>query len=253
MKSSSISTLRLERVSVVYGSGVVALRDIDLRVEAGEVVGFVGPSGAGKTSLFRLFNGTVRPSIGKVVVNGEDLTTLTQRKLRAMRCRIGTVHQDLSLIPTLRVIHNVLAGKLGQRSLLASFRHMLLLPRAEVRRVYEILEWVGISDKLYERTSRLSGGQRQRVAVARALYQEPSVLLADEPVSSVDPARARDTIKLLIDISQRTNLTLCISLHNLELARLLLPRLVGLRQGHIAFDKATCQLDESDFHGLYDL
>ncbi|MEE8526085.1 MAG: ATP-binding cassette domain-containing protein [Thermoanaerobaculia bacterium] len=229
------------------------MRDVELEIAAGERVGIVGPSGAGKTTLLRLLNGTLRPASGSVKVGGEDLRDHSRRQLRRVRSHIGTVHQDLSLIPNLRVVQNVLAGKIGRLSLLGAMRLLFLTPRAEVRRVYELLDRVGIAEKLYERTDRLSGGQMQRVAIARALFQEPAALLADEPVSSVDPARARDTVALLAEISRERSLTLCVSLHNLELAREFLPRLVGLRHGRVVFDRQTADLGEDDFHALYDL
>lgn len=246
-------SFRLRRVSVRFASGKPALQKVDLRIARGEIVGFVGPSGAGKTTLFRLLNGTLRPSSGGVEIGRENLVSLSLNRLRTVRGKIGTVHQDLSLIPNLRVLHNVLAGKLGRRSLLASIRLMVLPPRSEVERAYRILEKVGIAEKLYQRTDRLSGGQRQRVAVARALFQEPAALLADEPVSSVDPARAREMVALLVDLARREGLTLCMSLHNLELAREYLPRLVGLRQGQLVFDRPTSELEDGDFRSLYDL
>ncbi len=229
------------------------MRDIELEIAAGERVGIVGPSGSGKTTLLRLLNGTLRPADGSVAVGGEDLRDHSRRDLRRVRSRIGTVHQNLSLIPNLRVVQNVLVGKVGRLSLLGAARLLFLPPRSEVRRVYELLDRVGIADKLYERTDRLSGGQMQRVAIARALFQKPAALLADEPVSSVDPARARDTVALLTEISDERELTLCISLHNLELAREFLPRLVGLRHGRVVFDRPSAELDDEDFRSLYDL
>ncbi len=247
------ASLELEEVSVLFGGQTRALNGLNLRVGPGERVGFVGPSGAGKTTLLRLLSGTQRPTSGAVRFNSQDIKQLSLGQLREVRRRIGTIHQDLSLVPNLRVLHNVLAGRLGGRSILGSARLMLFPPPQDVERVHEILEMVGIADKLYERTDRLSGGQRQRVAVARALFQEPSVLLADEPVSSVDPARARETVELLVDISQRAGLTLCMSLHNLELAREFLPRLVGLRDGVAIFDRPTDRLDDRDFYSLYEL
>ena len=246
-------SLQLDGISVVFGGRTRALDGLSLRIEPGEQVGFVGPSGAGKTTLLRLLSATQRPTAGAVRLDSEDLAGLGQRQLREARRRIGTIHQDLSLVPNLRVLHNVLAGKLGGRSILGSARLMFFPPRREVERVHEVLETVGIADKLYERTDRLSGGQRQRVAVARALFQEPSILLADEPVSSVDPARARETVELLVRISRRAGLTLCVSLHNLELAREFLPRLVGLRDGSAVFDRPTARLADEDFHALYEL
>lgn len=246
------ASFRLDGVSVTYGE-TVALSDVDLELEPGEAVGFVGPSGSGKTTLLKLLNGTVRPTSGSVCVNGANLASLNPRGLRALRSRIATVHQDLSLVPNLRVIRNVLLGRLGRLSLLSTLRLLLLPPRTEVLRVHEILERVGIGEKLYERTDRLSGGQRQRVAIARALYQEPSALLPDEPVSSLDPARSRDTMGLLLELSRETGMTLCVSLHDLEVAREFVPRLVGLRRGKVVLDQPTAELGDDDFRDLYDL
>jgi phosphonate transport system ATP-binding protein len=245
-------SLRLDDVTVRYGD-VLALDRISLTVAAGERVGFVGPSGAGKTTLLRLLNGSVRPSAGKATVLGRDVAALSPGELRRLRSAIGFVHQDLGLVPNQRVIRNVLAGRLGRRGFPGAVRMMLMPTRAEAVDVHRILERVGVQEKLYERTDRLSGGQRQRVAIARALYQEPAALLADEPVSSVDPARARDTVELLTSVSRERGLTLCMSLHNLELARAFFPRLVGMRQGRVVFDRATEGLSEGEFGELYRL
>ena len=242
----------LRQASVAY-NGTPAVFRIDLRIGPGEAVGVVGPSGSGKTTLLRLLNGTVRPTAGSVAVDGEVLSGCSTRELRAIRSRIGFVHQDLSLVPNLRVLQNVLAGRVGRHRFWPSLKTMLFPGRAAVRHVHRILERVGIPEKLYERTDTLSGGQRQRVAIARALYQEPEALLADEPVSSVDPARARDAVGLLATISREEGLTLCVSLHNLALAREFFPRLIGLRHGRVVFDRPTEELDDDDFAALYDL
>lgn len=242
----------LSRASVAF-NGSPALAGVDLRIEPGEAVAVVGPSGAGKTTLLKLLNATVRPTGGSVAVDGEVLARCSTRELRAIRARIGFVHQDLSLVPNLRVLQNVLAGRVGRQGFWSSVKTMLYPGRAAVERVHRILERVGIPEKLYERTDTLSGGQRQRVAIARALYQEPEALLADEPVSSVDPARARDAVGLLAAISREEGLTLCVSLHNLTLAREFFPRLVGLRGGRLVFDRPTRELDDADFAALYDL
>lgn len=242
----------LQQVGVEFKS-LTALAEIDLQVRAGERVAFVGPSGAGKTTLLRLLSGGLRPAQGVLEINGRAFSTLTPGELRRQRAEIGFVHQDLRLVPNVRVVHNVLAGRLGQMSLFASLRTMLFPPRKVVEQAYEILERVGIPEKLYQRTDSLSGGQQQRVAVARALFQAPRALLADEPVSSVDPARARDTVALLTEVCRERGLTLCMSLHDLELARQFFPRLVGLRQGRIVFDRAAEGLGDKEFHALYDL
>lgn len=245
-------SFELQAASVDFGQGP-ALRGVDLKVEAGEAVAFVGSSGAGKTTLLRLLTGDLRPTGGRISVGGRWLDTLSPWELRALRARVGFVHQDLALVPNLRVIRNVIAGGLGRMSLTRSLRAMLLPPRALVLEAHRILERVGIGDVLFQRTDRLSGGQQQRVAVARALFQEPAALLADEPVSSVDPARARDVIALLHSISRERGLTLCASLHDVELAREFFPRLVGLRHGRLVFDRPAERLPQSTFDELYDL
>ena len=252
MEAGGSASFVLEDVSV-YFSTEAALTNVSLEIAPGEAVGFVGPSGAGKTTLLRLLNGTVRPTSGRVLIGGEDLSRLSARQLRAVRSRIGTVHQELSLVPNLRVLRNVLAGRLGRVSLAGAARLLFFPPRQEVRRVHQLLERVGIAEKLYERTDYLSGGQRQRVAIARALYQEPMALLPDEPISSLDPARSRDTMELLIKVCRDDGITLCASLHDLQAAREFLPRLIGLRRGRVTFDRSAAELDDQDFHRLYDL
>lgn len=244
------ASFQLEEVTVRYGA-VTPLDRVSLRVRSGELLAVVGPSGAGKTTLLRVLNGTVRPDEGTVRVEDQVVGELTTRELRRLRSRVGFVHQDLGLIPNLRVIQNVVAGRLGSQSFFQSVRSMLFARGAEAERVHRILERVGIDEKLYERTDRLSGGQQQRVAIARALYQEPIALLADEPVASVDPARAHDTVGLLTELARENQLTLCMSLHNLELAREFFPRLVGLRDGRVVFDRATGEVSDDEFRALY--
>ncbi|MGI9241924.1 MAG: phosphonate ABC transporter ATP-binding protein, partial [Verrucomicrobiales bacterium] len=192
---------QLDAASVRFGD-VDALDQVSISIEAGERIAIVGPSGGGKTTLLRLLNGIVRPEAGSVTTLGERLDTLAPEKLREVRSRIGFIHQHLALVPNLRVVQNVISGKLGRRGLVRSLRDFFVPGSADLEQIHSILERVGISEKLYERTDRLSGGQQQRVAIARALFQEPLALLADEPVSSVDPARARDTVTLLTQLSE---------------------------------------------------
>ena len=246
------SQFRLAGVTVEFGA-VRALDGIDLEIAPGEAVAFVGPSGAGKTTLLRLFNGMVRPDRGEVEVNGKRLSGLSPAELRCLRACIGFIHQDLRLVPNVRVALNVLAGRFGRTSLVASLATLVLPPRRLLREAHALLDRVGIPEKLFERTDRLSGGQRQRVAIARALFQRPAALLADEPVSSVDPARAWDTVALLRDLCRERNLTLLVSLHHLKLAREFFPRLVGLKRGRIVFDRAPGDLERDDIRELYRL
>ena len=242
----------LEGVEVRFG-GQPALDSVSLRIEAGECVGVIGPSGAGKTTLLQLLIGARRPDRGRVRVGGRDLGALGRAELRALRAATGTVHQDHRLVPTQRVLSNVLCGRLGRWSLARALRELLWPRRREVERVYALLERVGISEKLFERVETLSGGQQQRVALARALFQEPEVLLADEPLSGIDPARARDTLGLLRGIARDEGLTLCATLHDVALAREFFPRLVGLREGRVLFDAPASSLADADFARLYEL
>ena len=252
MNSPPASGFSLNRARVAYGH-VTALDGVSLDIQKGESVALVGPSGSGKTTLLRVLNGGVRPASGTVSVGGRAYREMSGGELRRARASIGFVHQDLRLVPNLRVIHNVVAGRLGTLSLSASIRAMLLTPRPLRAEAYEILGRVGIAEKLYQRTDRLSGGQQQRVAIARALFQRPVALLADEPVSSVDPARARDTVRLLTDLSRESGLTLCVSLHNLELACEFFPRLIGMRRGRIVFDRPSADIRRDEFDALYHL
>ncbi len=242
----------IDDVTVRFG-GLEALAGVSVRIAAGEPVAVVGPSGAGKTTFLRLLNGHVRPSEGSVEVGGRQLGSATPAELRELRSRIGFVHQDHRLVPSMRVLKNVLAGRLGRWSWLGSAARMVLPSKALVLEAHALLERVGIEEKLYERTDRLSGGQRQRVAVARALFQRPDALVADEPVASVDPERARDTVALFTDISRERGLTLVMSLHDIQLAREFFPRLIGLRAGRVAFDRPTEAVSEERLRQLYAL
>ncbi|MCZ6596809.1 MAG: ATP-binding cassette domain-containing protein [Planctomycetota bacterium] len=231
--------------------GRPALAGVDLEVGSGEAIAIVGPSGSGKTTLLRLLNGTVAPTHGSVAFEGTDLGMLHPRELRRVRSRVGFVHQDHSLVPNLRVSQNVIAGKLGRRGLAASTRSMLWPSREDLEHAHAILERLGLPEKLFERTDTLSGGQQQRVALARALFQDPAALIADEPVASVDPARARSLIRLMQRLAEEEGLTLVVSLHDLTLAREFFPRTVGLREGRLRFDRPTAEIAEEEFVELY--
>jgi phosphonate transport system ATP-binding protein len=229
------------------------LTDLDLAIERGEALALVGPSGSGKTTLLRLLNGALRPARGTVVVEGRDLFALSPSELRAARARVGFVHQDHALVPNVRVAQNVIAGRLGQRGHWAALRSLVWPTAADLSDAHAVLERLGIGDKLFLRTDTLSGGEQQRVALARALFQRPHALLADEPVASVDPERARTTIELLTGLAAERAFTLVVSLHDLALARASFPRIVGLRAGRVCFDRSTDALTEADYAALYEL
>jgi phosphonate transport system ATP-binding protein len=241
---------RLEKVRKVFGRRQIALEGIDLGIQRGERVALIGPSGAGKTTLFRLLNCTLRPTSGKLWINGEDVETLHGRRLRQARCLIGTIYQQHNLVPRLKVIHNVLAGQLGQWSTLRSL--MSLARLRDVELAHRALSQVGIPEKIFDRTDELSGGQQQRVAIARVLVQDPEVILADEPVSSVDPTLASSIVRLLIDISESTGKTLVVSLHSVDLALAYFPRVIGVKKGSTAFDLAPDKISDAMLEELYD-
>jgi phosphonate transport system ATP-binding protein len=240
---------RLERVRKVFGRQQVALDSITFTVERGERVALIGPSGAGKTTLFRLLNCTLRPSSGHISINGEDVEALRGKRLRRARRLIGTVYQQHNLVPRLKVIHNVLAGQLGQWSTVRAL--FSLAKPADVDLAHRALEQVSIPDKIFERTDELSGGQQQRVAIARVLVQDPEVILADEPVSSVDPTLASSIVRLLVDISRNTRKTLVVSLHSVDLALAYFPRVIGIRNGVAAFDLPPDRISDSMLEALY--
>ena len=229
-----------------YGA-VHALRPLSLSVHTGERVVVVGPSGAGKSTLLGLVNGSLAPSGGGVEVLGRRVAELSPRALRSLRARIGTVHQQLHLVPQATVMQNVVAGRLGRSSLGAAL--LALLSRDEAERVRRVLAQVGIAGKIYERVDRLSGGEQQRVAIARTLYQDPELVVADEPLASVDPARAAEIIELLA----RTfaGRTVVVTTHRLEPFLPHVGRVIGLREGAVVFDKASAALTLDDLTRLY--
>ncbi len=238
-------------------AAAAVLRGIDLRIGAGELLAVVGPSGAGKTTLLRILSGALFPARGRALVDGQCLADLLQgsreqrRQLRAHRSRLGFVHQDHALVPNLRVVQNVVAGRFGQRGLWRALRSLVRPDQGDSEEVLRVLERVGIGAKMFHRTDTLSGGQQQRVAIARALFQHPTALLADEPVASVDPARARALVQLLVAVAAEIGLTLVVSLHDLGLAREFFPRLVGLREGGVIFDGCGADLAQSEVDALY--
>lgn len=243
-------TFELKNVSVSFGA-FPALHDVSLAVHAGERVALVGPSGAGKSTLLSLLNGLVPPSAGEVWVLGHHLAGLKSSEFRSVQRQVGVIYQQFHLVGNLRVIHNVNAGHLGHWSFFkAAFS--LLWP-LEVDAAVRILAQVGISEKLYERTDRLSMGQQQRVAIARVLVQQPQAILADEPISSLDPERSRETLDLLRDLSRRSGKTLLASLHHIRFALSHFERVIGLRQGRILFDAPAGSVDEQMIEALYRL
>lgn len=248
MSSRGIA-LRLSEVEVVY-PGAKALAGVDLVVRAGERVALIGPSGAGKSTLLGLCNGTVAPTRGRVEVLGDDLAMADRARARAIGARVGTVYQRLHLVGQLRVIHNVNAGRLGSWSRRRAL--WSLIRPVGTEEAGAALAKMGVGHKLYERTDRLSGGEQQRVALARVLVQDPELVLADEPVSSLDPARAREVMGLLGVLAEGGR-TLVVSLHTFGLAREYCDRVIGMRGGKVAFDRPAADVDDDLAARLYQI
>jgi phosphonate transport system ATP-binding protein len=226
-----------------------ALSDISLRINVGERVALVGSSGAGKSTLIQLLNGTLLPTKGEVWVLNQNLANLSPRSLRQVQRQIGTIYQQFHLVDNLRVIHNVNAGHLGRWSFLKAV-FSLLWP-LEIDSAAQVLTQVGIPEKLYERTDQLSGGQQQRVAIARVLIQHPQAILADEPISSLDPERSREIMDLLRDLSQKMGKTLVTSLHDIDFALSHYERIIGLGQGQVLFDARSEEVTPDMIKVLY--
>lgn len=240
--------VRLQRVGRRF-DGHDALREVDLTVSGGERVALLGASGAGKSTLLALLNGSLLATSGSVEVLGADLATLSAARLRGVQRRVGTVSQRLDLVDQVRVLHNVNSGRLGRWPAWRSLASLLVArPDEEVR---SALARVGLGWAAHERTERLSGGERQRVAIARLLVQRPELVLADEPVSSLDPSRAAEVLGLLPPVGEAS--ALMVSLHQPELARAYCTRAVGLREGRVVFDVGADELDESRLADLYEL
>lgn len=226
--------LRLENISKTYGGGVQALKGVSFNAEPGEFIVILGQSGSGKSTLMRCINRLVEPTGGKVFLDGQEVTGAGPRQLRTIRRKIGMIFQDYNLVKRSSALANALAGRLGYVSPWASLLNYF--PRSEKERAREKFERMGMGDKVYQRAGTLSGGQQQRVGVVRALMQNPALILADEPVSSLDPASARSIMETLREINVRDGVTIICNLHLPHLAREFGRRIIGLRKGVVVFD-----------------
>ncbi|MEO3869877.1 phosphonate ABC transporter ATP-binding protein [Nonomuraea sp. B12E4] len=228
---------------------VPACAGIDLTVHRGETVALLGPSGSGKSTLLRHLNGLTRPDKGSVRVLGVDVVAAKSAELRALRRRVGVVFQQFNLVGRLTVMENVLSGALGR---VRGPRYGIVTwPKSVRAEAFEQLDRVGLADRAYQRAGSLSGGQQQRVAIARALLQRPELVLADEPVASLDPETAASVMDLLVRVCREDGLTMVCTLHQIDLALQWTRRVVGLRMGAIRLDEPTDRLDAVRLRGLY--
>lgn len=242
-------SLALAGIGLVHANGHRALQGVTLAAAAGERLAIIGPSGAGKTSLLRLLATAMRPSEGRIEALGANPWELSASALRPYRARIGMVHQAPPIPPKLRVVTAVLAGRLGAWSAGRALRS-LLYP-SDIAGAAQALARVDLADRLFDRCDRLSGGQLQRVGIARVLYQQPELLLADEPVSALDPTLADAAIAQLVAHSEAHRATLVASLHAVDLALKWFPRIVGMRAGAVVFDAAAGGVTREMLQSLY--
>ncbi len=241
--------IRFEKASVTYPGGVHALKDLTLEIPDGEMVVIVGLSGAGKSTLIRAINGLVPLSGGDVTIDGVSVRHARPAELRKLRSKIGMIFQTFNLVKRTSVLNNVLMGRLHStgtlRSLIGWYRP------DDVEIAMRALERVGIVEKAYVRASNLSGGQQQRVGIARALAQEPTIILADEPVASLDPPTSHVVMRDLQHINRDLKITTIVNLHFLDLARVYGERIIGMRAGELVYDGTAQQADEHVFRDIY--
>ena len=254
-----MTILEISDLQTSYDGAVPVLRGIDLKVEQGEFVGVIGLSGSGKSTLLRSINRLIEVNAGAIIAPGSllggrnngviDILKLSRADLRHVRRRIGMIFQQFNIVKRLTVIENVLSGGLGYQP---AWRSTLrIFSQAERRRALVNLKRVGLLELAYKRADELSGGEQQRVAIARTLMQEPAIILADEPVSSLDPKLSRVVLDILKRVCREDGITALVSLHTLELTREYADRVVGLKDGQIVFDGATELLTDSRVDAIY--
>jgi phosphonate transport system ATP-binding protein len=228
---------------------VQALKDISFEVPDGQFLVIIGLSGSGKSTLLRCINRLIEPTEGHIFWNDVDITAATDEELLHIRRRIGMIFQQFNLVKRSKVITNVLSGRLGYTSPWWSLINYF--SREDKEKAFQKLERVGIRDKAYDRADALSGGQQQRVGIARALMQEPELMLADEPVASLDPATSHSVMKYLEALNKEDGITILCSLHFLSLARTYADRIIALKDGRLEFDGSPEEIDDKRFRDIY--
>ncbi len=241
--------LKIEGLSKTYRTGDKALSDVSFEVPAGQVVGLIGPSGAGKSTLIRCINRLVEPSSGAIYLSDLNVTGLSRGELRRARRRIGMIFQEYALVERLTVMENALSGRLGYVPFWRSFTRRY--PEEDVAKAFQLLERVGLTEHADKRADALSGGQRQRVGIARALEQDPELLLVDEPTASLDPKTSRQIMRLILEICQERNLPAIINIHDVILAQSFTQRIIGLQAGVVVFDGQPADLDDMVLTRIY--
>lgn len=242
--------LRLEHITVSYDRKILAVDDISLEVGQGEFVGIIGSSGSGKSSILKSINLLVKPIWGKIYIDDVDIMSLKNSQLRAVRREIGFVFQDYNLIDRSSVLDNVLVGRLGYKSSLHSM--FGIFTDEDYKRAEKALVQVGLSEKIFERSDQLSGGQKQRVAIAKTLCQSPKIILADEPVASLDVSTSQNIMDYFKTINEKENITILINLHDVNLAKKYCKRIIALKRGKLLFDGKVGELKDEFLKEIYE-
>jgi phosphonate transport system ATP-binding protein len=241
--------LTIAGLSKRYAKGDKALEDVSLSIPAGQVVGLIGPSGAGKSTLIRCVNRLVEPTSGSIRLGDTEITRLGGAGLRRARRRMGMIFQEYALVERLTVMENVLSGRLGYVGFWRAF--LRRFPQADIDRAFAVLDRVGLLDHVDKRADQLSGGQRQRVGIARALVQEPDILLVDEPTASLDPKTSRQIMRLIVEVCAERQLAAIVNIHDVALAQMFVQRIIGLKAGRIVFDGPPEALDTAALTAIY--
>ncbi len=241
--------LEIKNLTKIYDGGVLALDDVSFEVQQGEFLAVIGLSGSGKSTLLRCINRLIEPTDGEIIWNGVDVTAASQDEMLRIRRKIGMVFQHFNLVTRSKVITNVLAGRLGYVNPVMSLVNRF--PKGDIDMAIKQLDRVSIADQAYKRADELSGGQQQRVGIARAMMQQPEMILADEPVASLDPVLAHSIMQYLEKINQEDGVTILCSLHFLDLVHKYADRAVALNDGQLMFDGAPEEIDDDKFRDIY--
>jgi len=244
-----VPALAIRKLNMEYVPGKPVLRDISLDVADKGITAIIGPSGTGKSTLIRCINRLVEPTSGEILFEGADMVKLDRRGLRLARRHIGMVFQEYNLVERLTVMENLLCGRLGYVAPLKAW--LRRYPPQDIARAFELLEIVGLSNFVNQRADSLSGGQRQRVGIARALMQEPKLLLADEPTSSLDPKTSVEIMSLIRDLCRQHAIPVMINMHDVELAKRFADRILGMSQGTVVYDGAPAGLSDEQLKAIY--
>lgn len=241
--------LRIENLTKIYTGGVQALTNVSFDVPKGQFLAVIGLSGSGKSTLLRCINRLIEPTSGTIVWNDIDVTAASDEELRRIRRKIGMVFQHFNLVHRSSVLTNILAGRLGYVN--PAWSLLNRFPKSDMENAYKQLERVGIADKANHRADELSGGQQQRVGIARAMMQNPDMILADEPVASLDPVLAHSIMQYLEKINKEDGVTVLCSLHFLDLVHRYADRVVALKEGILMFDGLPKDIDDAKFKDIY--